>query len=355
MRHFFRILSICSVLLALSSCAVTKQLTISTIEPSPVDLSNQIRKIGIVNSSKSSFVKSYATRLEQLIVMEEKWLAEKGTEATLTGLVEELAQDNRFDTVRIIASLDNQATDFGTNPSNDTWNLIAAICEENGVDAIFSLASHDTETQFSLKKTKMDQLGMMRDQSKISAQEITLETLIENGWRIYDPKQRILVDEFTSNEQIIVSAKGVSPVDALQAIDNRRETLITQSKSSGNSYAQRMQPSKLDIQRNYYVVGSRNFQLADDQIQVGQYYEAIKHLEEEVTNSKPRISGRACYNIAVFSEFNGDLTAAMNWATKSYQIYKEDSTLDYITALERRQAQSDVLNAQLANNYLSTK
>jgi len=68
-------------------------LTISTIEPSPVDFSNQVRKVGIVNNSKSSFVKGYSTRLEQLLVMEEKWLAEKGTEAALTGLFDELAQD----------------------------------------------------------------------------------------------------------------------------------------------------------------------------------------------------------------------------------------------------------------------
>ncbi|MFS4491798.1 DUF6340 family protein [Maribacter sp. 2308TA10-17] len=349
MRHFSRILFVCSVLVALSSCTSTKELTISTIEPSPVDFSNQIRKIGIVNSSKSSFVKSYSTRLEQLIVMEERWLAEKGTEAALTGLFDELAQDQRFDTVRILDNLDEEMTDFGTRPSKETWNKIAEICEENGVDAIFSLASHDTETQFSLKKTKIDQLDMMRDRTKVSAQEITLETLIENGWRVYDPKQRILVDEFTSNDQITASAKGVSPVDALQAIDKRRETLLEQSKNSGSSYAQRMQPKKLDVQRAYYVLGTRNFELADDKIQEGAYHEAIKLWEEEIANPKARISGRACYNLAVLSEFNGNLNAAMNWATKSYDLHKEDATLDYITTLERRQAQSDVLKIQLAN------
>lgn len=349
MKHFFRILSVCVVLLTLASCTSTRQLTISTIEPSPVDFSNQIRKIGIVNSSNSSFVKSYSTRLEQLIVMEERWLADKGTEAALTGLFDELAQDERFDTVRILDNLENATTDFGTRPSNDTWKKIADICEENGVDAIFSLASHDTETQFSLKKTKIDQLGMMRDRTQVSAQEITLETLIENGWRIYDPKQKLLVDEFTSNEQIVASAKGVSPVDALQAIDKRRETLLEQSKSSGSSYAQRMQPTKLDVQRNYYVVGTRNFELADDKIQNGDYHEAIKLWEEEIANPKSRISGRACYNLAVINEFNGNLNAAMNWATKSYNLHKEDATLDYITTLERRQAQTDVLKVQLAN------
>lgn len=349
MRHLFRILFVCSVVLSLASCTSTKQLTISTIEPSPVDFSSQIRKIGIVNSSKSSFVKSYSTRLEQLIVMEEKWLAEKGTEAALTGLFDELAQDERFETVQIIDNLKDEKTDFGTRPSNDTWKKIAAICEENGVDAIFSLASHDTETQFSLKKTKIDQLDMMRDRTKVSGQEITLETLIENGWRIYDPKQRILVDEFTSNEQIVATAQGLSSVDALQAIDNRRETLLEQSKSSGNSYGQRMQPTKLDVQRDYYVLGTKNFELADDKIQIGAYHEAIELWEEEIANPKARISGRACYNLAVINEFNGNLIAAMNWATKSYSLHKEDATLDYITTLERRQAQTDVLKVQLAN------
>ena len=349
MKHFFRTLLVGCILLIFSNCTSTKQLTISTTEPSPVDFSKEIKKIGIVNSSKSSFVKSYATRLEQLIVLEERWLAKKGTEAALTGLFDELAQDKRFDTVRILDHLEDSATDFGTNPSADIWKDIAKICKENGVDAIFSLASHDAETQYSLKKTKIDELDMMRDRTSVSAQEITLETLIENGWRIYDPKQRILVDEFTSNDQIISSAKGASPIEALQAIDKRRETLLEQSKSSGSSYAQRMQPKQLDVKRDYYVAGTRNFILADDKIQNGAFQEAVTLWEQEVTNSKPRISGRACYNLAVVSEYNGNLNTAIDWAKKSYQLLKEDTTLDYILALEERQANKKVLNSQQAN------
>jgi len=303
-----------------------------------------------VNNSQSSFVKSYSTRLEQLIVMEERWLAEKGTEAALTGLFDELAQDTRFDTVHILDNSGEEIVDFGTRPSNAIWNTIASICEENGVDAIFALASHDTDTQITLKKTKIDQLDMMRDHSTVSGQEITLETLIENGWRIYDPKQRILVDEFTSNDHVVASAKGVSSVDALQAIDHRKETLLEQSKSAGSSYAQRMQPQKLEIQRDYHVVGSKNLQLAADKIQNGAYDEALALWEEEVTNPKPRIRGRACYNLAVLNEFYGNLNAAMNWATKSYDLFEQDATLDYIAVLEGRQAQKDVLKQQLANN-----
>lgn len=349
MRIFIRTLTVAIVLLVLTSCGSTKELTIKTIEPSPVDFSTQIKKIGIVNYSKSSFVKGYSTRLEQLIVMEERWLAEKGTEAALTGLFDELAQDQRFEAVSILENSKENMVDLGTQPSNDAWKTIETICEENGVDALFALASHETETQFKLKKTKIDQRGMMRDFSGARGQEITLKTLIENGWRIYDPKQRMLVDEFTSNNEIIATAKGRSPVDALQAIDHRRETLLEQSTNSGNSYAQRMQPKKLEIQRDYYVIGSQNFKLAYDKIQNGEYKAAEELWQQEIANPKSKLSGWACYNIAVLHEFKGEIDQAMNWANKSYDLYKQDVTLDYISALEIRQAQTDILKQQLAN------
>jgi len=349
MRYFLRSFLACCLLLAIASCSATRELTLKTVEPSPVDFSNQVRKIGIVNTSKINALGEYTTPLEQLLVFEQRWLAENGTEAALTGLLEELAQDQRFDTVRILDNSSPQISDFGTNPSLETWEEIAAICESNGVDAFFALATHETDTKFSIKKTKMEQLNMMRVPVRVSAQEITLETLIENGWRIYDPKRRMLVDEFTSNEAVVASAKGVNATQALQAIDQRRETLLEQSKKSGSSYGLRMLPQKLDIVRTYYIVGTQNFKAADDKVQNGDYLAALKLWEAEITNPKARIRARACYNLAVLSEYSGDLTTAMNWATKSFNLHADDATLDYMTALENRQAQKDVLREQLAN------
>lgn len=349
MKKTLRFLSFCSILISLSSCSTTNQIIVKTIEPSPVDFSAQISKIGIVNTSKSSFVKSYSNKLEQLIVIEENWLADKGTEAALTGLFDELAQDERFDEVRILENTNEVVKDFGRRPSSDTWERIAEICRNNNVDAIFALASHDTYTELSLKKTKIDQVDMMRERSKVRGQEITLKTLIENGWRIYDPKNRLVIDEFVSNDSMIASGKGISPVEALQAIDKRRELLLAQSKNSGSAYAKRMLPQQLSVFRNYYAVGSKNLALADDKIQEGAYYDAMRLWEEEITEGKPRIVGRACYNLAVMNEFNGNLNAALNWATKSYEFHHKEATLEYITALEIRQAQIDVLKFQMAN------
>lgn len=338
MKYLSKIIIIFIIFIGCFSCTSTKQLKITFTEPSPVDLSKQIKKIGIVNSSRARSEKSYTNGLEQLIVMEERWLAEKGTEAALTGLFDELAQDNRFEIVKILDKIADDTNDFGSSPDDTTWQQIALICKENGVDALFSLASHETETEFSFKKTKVDQLDMMRNKIEVSGQQITLKTLIENGWRIYDPKQRLLIDEFTTNEHVNVSAKGINAVAALQAIDNRKEMLLEQSKLSGSVYGNRMQPIKLEVYRDYFANGSQKLKRAHDKIEGGAYQEASKLWKQEINNPKTKISSRACYNLAVLSEFNGDLNNAIKWAVKAYDLNKQKDTGSYLNDLENRLA-----------------
>lgn len=352
MKNLSKLILILIIIASCFSCTSTKQLKITFTEPSPVDLSNQIKKIGIVNSSGAKSEKSYSNGLEQLIAMEERWLAEKGTEAALTGLFDELAQDTRFESVKILDKNTQKTNDFGSSPDDATWQQIALICTENGVDAIFSLASHITETEFSFKKTKLNQLDMMRNITEVSGQEITLKTLIENGWRIYDPSQRILIDEFTTNEQVNASGKGINQVDALQAIDNRRENLLKQSKQSGSAYGYRMQPIELDVLRDYYAAGSQKLELADIKIENGEYSEASALWEQEVSNPKIKISSRACHNLAVLSEFNGDLENAMKWAIQSYDLDELKNTRLYIKDLENRQSNSSNPNKLTSTEYL---
>lgn len=345
-------LSICTLLLV--SCGSTKSLNINAIVSSPVNFSSTTKKIGIINASKSVQEGSYTTKLEQMIFLEKRWLAEKATNVTLDGLFNELVQDQRFDTVEILEDFSEKEYDFNTEGVTESaWEIISTLCEENKLDAIFVLTSHEAETKVLLKKGKTKQSDMMRNTAEISGKEITLETVIEHRWKIYDPKQRIVIDEFKTNKHIVSSATGVNSVDAFQAIDHRRETLLEQSKISGSSYGTRMNSQKLDVQREYYVVGTRNFALADTKIKKGNLDEAMGLWEKEVQNPNIKISGRACHNIAVLNEFNGDLSEALSWALKSYSIYKDDTTLEYISALKRRRNHERSQREQLATNNFS--
>lgn len=322
---------------------------VKSIEPSPVDISSSIKKIGILNSSKDSIQNEYANRLEQLIYLEEQWLSEHGANAALTGLFNELSLDKRFDTVRILEDNQAEKINFVANPDIDTWNKISKICIDNDVDAIFALVTYDTETTFSLKKTKIYQYNMLREEVKVKGQEITLETLIENGWRIYDPHHRLLLDQFSTNDQMVAIAAGENSTAAMQAINNRRELLLDQNNTAGSTYAQRLQPSELELERRYYAVGSSNFKLAHQFIEQGDFHAASELWGEEIENPKAKLSARACFNLAILKEYNNDIIAAIRWAKKSYQILQNDNTLDYIWALEQRQAQAVILDLQLAN------
>lgn len=349
MNYLFRILAVVWLLLLMPSGTLTKQLTISSLEPSPVDFSDSIRRIGIVNSSKVSVSKPFATPLEQIIAMDERYLTMKGTEASLAGLFKELVQNQQFDTILILDEPLPNFTAIGTRPSDEMWNRITAICEENSVDALFTLAYYEAETEFSLKKTKVEQINMIRDKSLVSGKELTLITLIENGWRIYYPKEKILIDEFTSTKEIVESAKGEDPIKALKAIGNRKEILLGKSLETGVLYGKRMTPKSMQVKRSYYATGTANFEKAVEQISFSNYDEALKLWTKEITNPKPKISARAYYNLAVINEFKGDIRKALQLATKSHQINETSSTVSYISILESRLVKNEIVKSQLVS------
>ena len=61
-----------------------------------------------------------------------------------------------------------------------------------------------------------------------------------------------------------------------------------------------------------------------------------------------KIAGRACYNMAIINEINGDLNAAMDWASKSYTDYDISNALRYVNILKNRLANKRIIDHQLA-------
>ena len=294
-----------------TGCSSTKEIVLQTIEPSPVHISQKIKRIGIVNRSILPELEEDETGLNGMVAAEEQWLSEQGRNAALTGLFNELLKDNRFETIKILDSIPHEILHFEMGNDSISWSSVENICNTYDVDAIFSMAFFDSETKVSIKKTSMMQPNLMRVKVKVPAQELTLETLIENGWKIYYPKSKEIIDEIVFNDQIISKGKGTNPIEAYKAIEGRKESLVEQSRATGSNYGQRLLPFELD---NY--------------------------------NSK--IAGRACYNLAVMHEINGDLASAMDWATKSYKEHENKAALEYLDILKYRSFQNQILEQQVS-------
>lgn len=332
-----------------TACSSTNQVTIRTMEPAPVTLSKQIKRIGIIDRSTPMVHDENRDRIARIVSRENRWMAEKGVDAALSGLLQELQKDARFDTVQLLSHIPEQMKDFGSLSTGISWTTIASLCKKYDLDAIFSLASYETDTKVSVKKTKMEERGFLREKNTVSGHEITLETLIENGWRIYDPINQQIIDEFTLNDRLVSSAKGRSPLRALRSIGSRTDSIISKSKSNGSTYGLRLQPYKLDVNRDYFVRGTDNFVKADEKAKNGDWQAASVLWKLETTNERARIRSKACYNMAVYNEVTANLEVAIEWASKSLTEFKNKDAQQYLDALKYRATQKEALLAQQAS------
>ena len=332
----------------ISSCGVTHQVSVQTMEPAPVDLSSNIKRIGIINESLVLDNPEVSSDLEAWVTYSDKQLSEAAKEAALAGLFDELSKDSRFDTILLIQNTKNDLLGSKSESNEIPWHAMEELCTRYEVDALFALASYETDTQISVKKTKFDQKDMLRERIALNGHEITLETLIENGWRIYDPFNKIILDEITLNNQIISKAKGEDPIMAFHAIEDRTDSVLVISKKTGSNFGLRLQPYSQTISRPYFAKGTENLEKADTMAKSENWQSAAELWKLDMSHPKPKMRSRAYFNLAVVNELHGDLDTALDWAAKSYGEYESKLTEQYLDALNQRLSRQK----QLEDQYL---
>ncbi|MFK5974616.1 MAG: DUF6340 family protein [Flavobacteriaceae bacterium] len=348
MKNHSRIMAYMGLFLLFTACGATNTLTMGAIDPAPVYLPTDISTIGIINRSLPSEANKQIDKIDKILSAEGLNLDRKGSEAAISALKHELLRDNRFEEVEIINGSDEIRKGLGVFPAALSWDIVEALCEANGVEAIFSLAFYDTDTKASYKLSTMQLPNSFGIKVSVPAHEVSLNTHIRNGWRIYNPRNKEIIDAFTFNKHIVSVGKGINPVKAIEAVMYRNETVIQYSRNMGSAYGLRLLPHKHRLTRDYFVRGTENFSIAKRMAQTGDWDGAAKYWEQELGNADPKIAGRACYNMAIINEINGDLNTAMDWASKSYTNYKNKNALRYLNILKYRFAQSQALEQQLS-------
>ncbi|WP_298505122.1 DUF6340 family protein [uncultured Maribacter sp.] len=334
-----------------SSCSTTKEYILVTLEPASVELESNIKRIGIINESLVQQQKEYENRIEQILSEKDLQLDKEGKKAAIAGLFDELLKDKRFDTIKIIEGI--PATHKSRKESSEeiSWSKVETLCKEHNVDAIFSLSHYDTETQVSLRKKKILQANMLRVKEKVRGNEITLETLIENGWRIYNPKNKQVIDEMVFTEVLESKAEGITPVQALIAIEDRVKEVSKQSKNKGEAYGMRLLPSENGVVRKYFIKGGSELQLAHSYVEVADWESAVKVWESLQFNTDLKVKSRAIYNLAFYEEIKGNLGGALYLANKAQEIQSSKVYQYYVKALQERIEENEIVKEQLARTY----
>lgn len=330
-----------------SSCASTNELTIPVTRPATVYLPNSIQHIGIVDRSIPSEKNRTADEIDKILSVEGKNLDREGAQHAVVALKEELSATGRFQAVEYLENTPLRSPGMGVHPAPLTWEQVDEICAENGIDALFSLSFYDTDTKVDYTTVPVTIKGPLGTEIPAIEHRAQVATVIKTGWRIYDPAQRIIRDECVEFNTAMSRGAGINPVKAVEAIVNRKEAVLQISQALGRRYATRLFPYKTRVRRDYFVRGTDNFKKAMRLARTGYWDRAADLWASEVNHSKDKVAGRACYNMAIINEINGDLDAAVEWASRSYSEYRVRRGWDYVNVLERRIRSENVLQRQL--------
>ena len=348
MKNLNKIFGLIGAVLALASCSSTSRLTMNAVEPARISIPSNVTKVGIINRSLPSEKNRTTDEIDKILSLEGRNLDKEGAESAVTGLYDELSQNERFTTVSILDDITLQQKGLGVFPAALQWDAVNRICEAFDVDILFSLEFYDTDTKVDYKMEMVSVPNPFGVEVSLPGHLVTLNTFLKNGWRIYDRKNKQVLDEVVSNDHIVSVGQGINPVKAIEAIIGRKEAVLQNSTQLGYRYGLDIRPLRKRIARDYFVRGTDNFRVAQRKAQTNDWDGAAALWKKELNNAKEKVAGRACYNMAISNEINGNLEKAMEWASKSYSVYRNKDGLRYVNILRNRMVDRRLLDQQLS-------
>jgi len=332
------------IVLACYSCSSTNLMSLSVMKPAPVSIPANIKTVAVVNRTKASNESQTLDAIHKALSLESNDLQQAGANASIRGLNDELMKNTRFTKVKPL-NRDLRSFGAGIFPTPMQWDSVERICRETNTDALFSLELFDTQSKLNYSASPT-QVNLGVTSLPAIAHQVNMVTSVKTGWRIYDPSTRTILDEYILGEDISASGSGINPAVAASSIIGRKEAVTDVGIKAGEAYAARILPYWIRVSRDYFVGGNENFQAAKRKAQSGNWDGAAEIWMEETKNPDGKLAGRACYNMAIISEINGDLDGAIQWAQKSYENYNIHLALNYLNILRYRQRQNELLKSQ---------
>ncbi|QCW99730.1 hypothetical protein FGM00_06315 [Aggregatimonas sangjinii] len=348
MKYILHTAMFLALIAILSACSATSQLTMGVKEPARVPIPSDVVRIGLINRSVPAEGNESLDKIDKILSLEGLRLDELGAQSALNGLKAELERSGRFESVSLIDGVDSVRKGLGVFPAQMSWDDIDAICDAHNVDVIFSLEFYDTDTNVGYEQKMVNIPNPLGIKAEVPGHRVTIRTALKNGWRVYDPHTKYILDESSFQDNLVSVGEGINPFKAVEAIAGRKEAVLQTSNNLGNAYGLNIRNLTRRVTRIYYVKGTDNFEIGQRRAQAGDWKGAAELWERELSHPDAKIAGRAFYNMAISNEIDGNLDRALEYASKSYTDYNNKDALRYVNILKYRKQQVRELDNQLS-------
>jgi hypothetical protein len=227
------------------------------------------------------------------------------------------------------------------------WFEVENYCNKYNTDVLLALELFDSDTPMSVRsEVKKDKEGNSYKEFSVSQQVI-----IRTGWRLYDPKNRIILDEYITSAQRSFTNRGL---DSIQVIGARRwqmEDVRLIAALAGEAYTARVAPIWIAESRMFYSKGKNpdkfQFKQANNWIKLGKWEETIPIYQSIINQSlNPKNAGRAAHNLAVAYEQIDQLDKALEYSEMAFIRYRNKNAKHYYQRLQKRQFDERILDKQ---------
>ncbi|MDQ3190969.1 MAG: DUF6340 family protein [Bacteroidota bacterium] len=334
-----------TILLVLQAC--TTGLRISVLQPADINMPTHIEKLAIVHRHKPSQENMLTSVLDGILSGGVGLLTDKEAgKNCLNGLKDALLKTPRY-TITEPSGLDLRGTGTAVFASPLSWEQIEKICMENQADALIVLEVFDTKSTLSFN-TETRQVknsdGTTRD---VIEQVANLRMMVTAGWRIYDYKNKRIVDEYRGDSFLDFGGRGTTQQLAIAALINGRDAVNRTAFNAGSVYGYRIAPQWVWVDRVYYTKGSEGLKTAGRKART-QDWAGARDLWLKLANSpKKKVAKRSTHNLAIAYEVFGQLEEALQWSQKSYTVYNNKNSLRHSQQLKSRIRANERLKIQM--------
>ncbi len=331
----------------LSSCA-TSNIYMEVLKPAHVTVPREIRKLVITNRSLPDEDSKVTNIIEGIITGEGVFVDKFGSEECIRGLQEALKGSERYPEVMLPDNIDLRAKGAGQWPPLLDWNEVGRICRKYNADALVTLANFDSDNdvRFSKVAREVEKHGR---KVMVNSYVAHMRIGVTSGWRIYYPDEQMVVDANSYKDYRSWEAEGKTERAAATHLLQMRDAVGETGYFAGQQYASRISPTWIRVGRTYYRKPGDDFEKAQRFVQHNKWEQAAEIWINYVEHADPKLAGRACYNMALAIEMEGDLKGAREWVKKAYYDYDIKKADQYIRILNTRIRDQQKLQKQLGD------
>lgn len=330
----------------LASCTSTTPLQV--LQPADMIVPDHIQTIVTLDRSKPE--KGFENFLEGLITGENIGQDREGRRFALEGLTSALTRTPRFNVKHTgIEMIGSRGGNSFAAPL--PWSEVEDICRDYDGDALVTIETFDSDNSvaYDQRSTKRkDKDG--KEYTEISY-EADLSLTVRIGWRFYDPKTRVIFDEFTVTQIAHDRATADTREQALRRLISQTSITRDVSFDAGAQYGMRIAPVWITVNRPFYDSGKGEFDSdmarAARFARADQWEDAAQIWQSVIRQADEKTAGRAAFNMAVANERKGLLDSALEWAQRAYTDFNNKKARDYIRDLQIRISDQERLKQQM--------